>query len=840
MIRTNNRRAVFGLAKKSLRASPVRNWMIIGAVVLTALMITSIFTVTVSLNQSMEQTQMRTAGGDYHGTFKYLTRGESDTLKQHPSIKEYGMSLVVGWVTNEEFKTSSIEVNSIDDNTAKHSFVEFIEGGLPVDEDGIVMNTWALEKLGVPLELGATVPLEIDINGQKISKDFKLSGYYKADQYLAMAGLAFVSPSFVDKYVAQIDPEQTRLSGTYVNTISLNVMFNNSWNIREKLDKVLADTGLDTPTGVNWAYSSVSLFDDAVNLLPYVALILVIMLSGYLLIYNIFYISVVRDIKFYGLLKTIGTTPRQLKRIIVIQANLLFIIGLPIGLGLGYGLGCLLIPMLTSFSDLTMDISYSVSPWIFIGAAIFSYITVRISASKPGRIAARISPVEAVKYAGVSKTGRRGLKRTLHGSKIYKMALGNLLRNKKKVILMLASLSLGLILFSMIYTLISSMNVNKYLNSFIAGDYVVKDEIMEVKTGVSENGTYALTEEVVQGLSQIAGVDRVDKVYFKTDTLPMSAEVRALLEPLAKEENPDMPMYSPLLETGQLSIQVYELDEGWYDVLNQSDIAAGEFDREKFKTGKYVLVSEAILDESEQSFYRPGDKIEWGQSGKSYEVMAVVKLDALYAAGVKFYDIAGVRAFLPLQESKSSQPDSIILNATLHVDPNQADLADTVIRAYTDSVPGLILKSRDDYKAEMQGFITIFQTVGYGLSFIIGLIGLMNFMNTMITGIIARRHEFAILESIGMTKKQLRKMLIYEGLYVVVFTAVILGTFGMLLTYGLIKSIAENIAFTVFHMDVLPIAASIPLLAIISIVVTVLAYRMLAKDTVVARLREVE
>ena len=840
MIGTNNRRAVFGLAKKSLRSSPSRNWIIIGAIVLTTLMITSIFTITLSLNKSMERTQMKTAGGDYHGSFKYLTKEQVDTLKQHPSIKEYGTSLVVGWVANEVFKTSPIEVNLIDDLMAKHSFVQFIEGGLPVEEDGIVMNTWALEKLGVPLQLGVDVPLVIDINGQKLSKDFKLSGYYKADQHVAMAGLAFVSQNFVDKYVAQIDPKQTKLSGTYVNTTSLNVMFNNSWDIQEKVDKVLADTGLDVPTGVNWAYSSVSLFKDPMNLLPYAALILVIMLSGYLLIYNIFYISVVRDIKFYGLLKTIGTTPRQLKRMIVTGANLLFIVALPLGLALGYGLGYLLIPMLSSFSDEPGEISYSISPWIFIGAAIFSYITLRISASKPGRIAARVSPVEAVKYAGVSEGSKRGFKRTRHGSKIYKMALGNLLRSKKKLILMLASLSLGLILFSMIYTLISSLNVNKYLNAFISGDYVLKDEVTEANRWVTDNESYALTEEVSQALERLGGVERLDKVYFKEDTLPISDRIRALLEPLAETEKPEMPMYSPILTSGRIPLQIYGLDEGWYDVLNPSEIVAGQFDREKFNTGKYVLVTEALLDEGYKSYYQPGDKIQLGADGRNYEVMAVLKSDGLYAAGVKYYSIAGFRAFLPTRESRLAEPDSIILSATLHVEANQSGQAESAIRAYTDSVPGLLMKSRDDYKAEMNGFIMIFQTVGYGLSFIIGLIGLMNFMNTMITGMIARRHEFAILESIGMSKKQLRKMLIYEGLYVVLFTAVILGTIGMLLTYGLIKTITENIAFTVFHMDVLPIAASIPILAVISIVITVIAYKMLAKDTVVVRLREAE
>lgn len=76
----------------------------------------------------------------------------------------------------------------------------------------------------------------------------------------------------------------------------------------------MTDISLDVPYGVNPAYTSVSLSDNLMNIIPYAVVILITMLSGYLLIYNIFFISVVRDVKFYGLLKTIGTTPRQLKR----------------------------------------------------------------------------------------------------------------------------------------------------------------------------------------------------------------------------------------------------------------------------------------------------------------------------------------------------------------------------------------------------------------------------------------------------------------------------------------------------------------------------------------------
>jgi len=122
-------------------------------------------------------------------------------------------------------------------------------------------------------------------------------------------------------------------------------MLNNSWNIEEKLQKVMEETSVKTAYGVNWAYTTVSLSENMASIIPFLVLIIITMLSGYLLIYNIFYISVIRDIGFYGLLKTIGTTPKQLKKLITLQANRLYVIALPIGLALGYGVGMWLSPI---------------------------------------------------------------------------------------------------------------------------------------------------------------------------------------------------------------------------------------------------------------------------------------------------------------------------------------------------------------------------------------------------------------------------------------------------------------------------------------------------------------
>ncbi|AIQ12073.1 ABC transporter permease [Paenibacillus durus] len=845
MISTNNRKAISHLAKKSLKANPARNLTIICAIILTTLLITAVFTMALSINKSMERERMQTTGGDYHGSFKYLNPAELEKLKIHPSIKEYAVSLQAGEISTPIFKNNRVEVLRIDENYVKHSFIHFIEGGLPVREDEIVLNTWELDLLGAKHQLGQVVKLDIDIGDNKvISQNFKISGYYEADKNLAMSGLAFVSEAFTDKHISRINPELSMVKGSYVNTSQLLVLFNNSFDIEKKLKGILTDTGLDVEYGVNPAYTSVTLSENLINIVPYAVVILITMLSGYLLINNIFYISVVRDVKFYGLLKTIGTTPRQLKRIILIQARRLYLIALPFGLGAGYLLGRLVTPMVNSFSSSSANTSYSASPWIFAGAAAFSYITVWMASSKPGRMASRISPVEAVKFAGISNVRKKKSKKSKHGAKLHNMALSNLFRSKKKLVLMLSSLSLSIVLFSTIYTVISSLDVNKYLGAFISGDFVVQNEVLVSITGTRNGDPYKLSPEFCRKLGEINGVKSVDQVYYRREFTPLNNNIRAILKPLATSSNPD-PSIPWTLKEGKIPIKLYGLDSGWYDLMNK-DVVEGLFDKQKFDSGNYVLITEAITPDGSNpaTYYHPGDKISYHDLGKSYEVMAVLKQYALYAATTKGYPVNGYNAFLPASELQKELPQgsqpSMNVSATLHADPDKLDAVEQAARTLTDATNELTLKSREDYKAELGGFIRIFQTLGYGLSFVIALIGILNYVNTVLTGVISRRNEIAVLESIGMTKKQLKRMLIYEGLYNVFFTVLITSTLGLLLTYNISKSITDALAFMVFRMSWLPFILPVPVLLIIAYTVTLRAYKTLSRATIVERLREIE
>lgn len=849
MIATPNRKAVRRLALRSLKSNPLRNVTAVIAILLTTLLITAVFSMAFNLNESMQYTQMRTVGTDMHGGFKYLQPDEVEKLKKHPSVREYAVSLNVGDLVNKELAGSPVEVKRVDEAYAKHGFIDFIEGGLPEAKNEVALNTWVLNKLGTLPRLGEPVRLTIQAGKRTVTEEFVLSGYYEADKHLAIAGLAFVSKRFTDDFFAGYVPPTSIDADTNINTTELSVMFNNSFNIEQKLKLVLADTGIDAPIGVNWAYSSVSLEENWMNYVPYAGVVLIIMLSGYLLIYNIFYISVVRDVKFYGLLKTIGTTPKQLRRIISMQALLLYACSLPFGLAAGYGAGRWLTPLAASIGDGSMKLSYSASPYLFGGAALFSFLTVAIAAGKPGRIAARVAPVEAVKFAGVSEGGgRRKTKRSKRGAALPAMAFSNLFRSRKKLTLMLASLSLSIVLFSIIFTVISSLDVNKYLSSFITGDLMVTDDTIRHSSNYPDPNAGGLSEEVYRTLRETAGVTRADRVYYKPEYYPLDEQIRGVLEQLVNLPEPDPWLVTTLKGQGGkepgININLYGVDPGWYELL-EKDVVEGQFDREKFESGGYVLLTYTMLGEdNEITYYHPGDKITYPGLNQTYEVMAVLKYNAMYAGTTQFFFSNGYNAFFPASQLEqipaSAKPAPHLLSVTVDADSASLDQVKQTAVALTDSKEGLLVKTRQDYREELGGFIRVFQTIGYGLSLVIALIGVVNYINSVLTGVVTRRNEFAVLESVGMTRRQMKRMLTYEGLFTVLLTAVLTSTAGAFITYWISNKVTGVMEFTVFRMQWLPFIAAPPMLALIAYGVTLGAYQMLTRATIVERLRETE
>ena len=406
-MKVKNGKCVRHLAWKSLQASRTRNGIAIAAIALTAVLFTSLFTIALSINEGFQQSNFRQVGGFSHGGFKYLTEQQFEELRDDPLIDQWGVRRFLGMPTDVPFNKSHVEVGYADANYAHWSFCDPVEGRLPEEgTDEAATDTRVLELLGIEPELGAAFTLTFDVDGRETTQSFTLSGWWEYDEAV-VANQVLVPESRVDAVLDEVGvtpPGSDGMTGSW----NLDVMLKSgARHIERDLNQILANHGYQSEaagdnyisTGVNWGYTGAQLSDsmDPMVVIAIAAMLLLIIFTGYLIIYNVFQISVAGDIRFYGLLKTIGTTPRQLRRVIRLQALALSAAGIPIGLVLGWLIGGRLTPVIVAQLDGIVPMT-SVSPWIFAIAALFALFTVLLSCRRPGKMAAKVSPVEAVRY----------------------------------------------------------------------------------------------------------------------------------------------------------------------------------------------------------------------------------------------------------------------------------------------------------------------------------------------------------------------------------------------------------------------------------------------------------
>ena len=380
-MKVDNGKCIRRLGLRALRAGRSRNIVAVLAIALTALLFTSLITIALSVNEGIQQAGFRQAGGYAHGGFKYLTEEQFKELKDDPLIKEWGLRRFLGMPEDVPFNKAHVELGYSDANNAHWMYCDPVEGRLPQEgTDEAATDTRVLSLLGVEPRLGEKFSISFTVDGKETTQSFTLCGWWEYDEAVT-ASHVLLPESRVDAVLEELDvtpPGRDGMTGAW----NMDVMLKSgSRSIGEDIAQILSNHGYQNEslsagdnyiaTGVNWAYTGAKLSEnlDPVTALIILFILAVILLTGYLIIYNVFQISVAGDIRFYGLLKTIGTTPRQLKRLIRIQALSLSAAGIPLGLLLGWAVGSLLVPVIVSQLSAVVTV-VSVSPWIFFFSSL--------------------------------------------------------------------------------------------------------------------------------------------------------------------------------------------------------------------------------------------------------------------------------------------------------------------------------------------------------------------------------------------------------------------------------------------------------------------------------------
>lgn len=456
------------------------------------------------------------------------------------------------------------------------------------------------------------------------------------------------------------------------------------------------------------------------------------------------------------------------------------------------------------------------------------------------------------------------------------MALGNLSRNKKKTVLVVISLSLAVVLLQITFIFANGFDMDKYLRQWVVSDFIVGNAnyFQTGNPGFSQD--QAVGEETIEAINESTDITAAGRIYgmmgiAQTGVSPeyyrknlslwySSADIDKLISGAEKTEEGN-------IYTG---VQLYGMEKFPLDQLHvfKGDLS-DVYDSSKKAIAAVYLTDDYDVVMPETNWAKVGDQVkidyvdEWEyfdtRTGEILTNPDTADREYLDARVKRSYEeIYTVAACVTMRNTMSYRyfgADEFVLNAEVFQRDTGTDgvmtylfntteganaSTEAFLKNYTENVdPTLDYESKQAYVDQFDRFRNMFLLMGGALSFIIGLVGILNFLNAVLTSILTRRREFAMLQSIGMTGKQLNSMLIYEG---VLYTAMAAGLSLLLGIVGgplMDTAMSSMFWFFTYHFSLLPILMVTPVFLTLGVVIPLIAYRSMAGQTIVERLREV-
>lgn len=825
MLKNNNQTAINRIYHRMLKQNRVRNVIVILAIVLTTFMFTAVFTLGFSMARNINQMQLRLQGTKASITIEHPTEDQVKEIGQCPSLWAAGIQIDARRVASEDgeyqYLLQYYDATEFEKNL--QPAITDLQGTYPKNEKDIMLTKQTLDNLGIQTpQIGQDIVFMLDGKEQL----FQLSGWYTC---YSKGNTTLVSKAYMDKSGFTM-----RENGR----VSISAKEGKQESLRDELEEQVT-LRKDQKIDASYDTQSENGSNRVVIAIGIGLIAIMIVLSGYLLIYNVMYISVTKDIRFYGMLKTIGATMPQIQQIVKRQARYLACIGIPIGVVLGTGVSFGVVPLaMTMFSvgqESAVSSTISFHPGIYLFSVLFAFVTVSISARKPAKYAGRISAIDAMKYTGNEV---RNCYKTTSGGKLPKMAWRNVFREKKRSILVFASVFMGSVTFLCVNTFIDCLSADSYIAHYLHNDYVLYG------SGDEDRADPGVTmEDIAEKMRQIDGMDEVYTNRSADVMLPFDEKLYAPF--LEEQENPAelATFYETTKEKeAQYAAPLISINTEMVELYNKT--ATQKVDIEAFKKGEICLIGYLNSAEAAKQMHGKTITLRNDETGNERKITVGAALQDYKGITAGYYWVLGGAPdaiFVSDQVMDSLFPDAevdcIIANAKKGKEPEVTPSVERIVK-------GNSIISASDIRsvkaAEFKKSMMSLEVIGGGISLILILIGVVNYINVMITGVYTRKMELAVLESVGMTKGQIRKMLMYEGLVYGMISCGLILTLGSLMMYGTGRLCMHIADYAIFHYPFELVIVMAVVLFVICIVVPAFVFRLINKETVVERLRMAE
>ena len=825
---------IFRLALQQIRSHKIRSSLIALAVVLTSVLFMTVMSIAYCIMDSYQLSLMLATGSDFHaqiGDSGYSLTGEEllHEIKSAPEVSEaFLMGVTYHPVPDTEYLGEEATVIFTDSKQIlPHLFMTVTEGRFPEQESEILLSggLFPLLDVGDTITFTYSSYSEETAKYEEVDQTYTVSGMYRCDADAAIPAVALYSEEIAGKLGLSMD---------------IMVSFHSSFGLQERLNLVtgrLAEyevSGVMTSGMVNGAYVAADLGEifRPANILMFVFVVAVVFFAAFLLIYNIYAIGLTQDMQTFGLLWVVGMTHRQMKRLTCVQTTFIGAVSLPVGLAAGYLIGFrLLSPVFMSMSGDVLP--YRFSPWILFLSLILTLFTLFFSALRPLVQIKKLAPVQAVSGEIVAEEKEK--ERPVQSvTSPLRLAVAGIRRNHGRAVITSLSAVLSVLLFVILGGLVDYMVESTYRTAgrFDINLSLVYDEvILQLETGVMQTQTMynacdaSIEKEVLERVRRLDSIEELYTLHFQRINATVSSG-RVLLDAVVMGIPDELCQYLRVGRKEDEESFFYEGKELYGGTHVLSAFTENNWETELHPVKRDVLKSDAL-------------------DGK-YEVLPV----ELPADGYgilweicRYTYLIGDTALLilPMSVFEKEFPDASVFTVLVNAKEGQEEALQTAVARLTE---GKIVKSgevsyyyrtagRLEKLERLRSELFALRLTGYSLSGMVFFIGMLNMVNSALASMTLRRREFAMLEAVGMTRSQLRRMLLYENSVGGAF-----GLFSLILgsiLFDVVLTAALRTEISVFSLPALGIML---ILFAAGGVTAELAYRVLTGTSLTERLKQ--
>uniref|UniRef100_UPI004056022F FtsX-like permease family protein n=1 Tax=Agathobacter sp. TaxID=2021311 RepID=UPI004056022F len=822
------------LSNRNIKEHKIRNFLVILIIMCLTIFICVMEILSTGTYKNMERYYLQQNGNTSQIKILNVPEQSLKEISENHNIEELGQSIFISNADNEEFNDRTSEIRYADEIYAEYALSLPTRGRMPEKSNEIAVDSSVLKDLGKERVLGTNITIQwVNRENQKQSKEFEVVGIWEENKICPIRNL-WVSKDAIEPLLGEYVDIAFNFKNDRLGSVELNEIVS---GFQVKEENIIS----------NWVYSNSVQKQIMAETLVYKIGIVLILICGFLIIYNIMEISIVSDSKLYGRIKTLGATPAQVGFSVFYQYFVDALVGIPLGLVSGYFLGSAIVPDIIISLGAELAVYANISDFVLTAALAFAVVL--IAGIRPAFHACSINPTDLLSeesnldFSGKTHRHSPGL------PALFELSLSNLGRYWRRNSIAILLLTVGLVFLSCVYVIKHSFDINKYMEEIALSDITITERTLVDSWGKYDAQGDTITKELIDVLEETGGIVEKGTLYSQEVSLQVPEKIYnnviAYYEADGGEKLQYMEQdanwingYHAFKQTSSCTATIFGIDGLVNDKLSSKErVISGSIDKEKFLSGNYIIAHGYLSDSSDnklQPTYCIGDKVVLND--REFEVMAVVEApypitEGKVNSGEEFNMAFFISSGRFLEIFPTNTPRKLFLN----IQENKIQEVEKVLKPYIES--GIPIETettiQEHYMNETKS-ATLLQNL---VSLIIFVIGIVNLINVTVISTKARKKEFAMMQSIGMTKKQLRCLLVMENLNISIITLLLSYFFSLLIISTGLKAYLETQWTATYHFTILPLLILTPILVVLPILVSIGCFNSMQKADIAEQLR---